>query len=65
MITTQYAGNPCCKTRLPSMDHFEKEKRKERKRERVNEGGRRGREEGKKGNRVTEADEEEERQAIF
>lgn len=27
--------------------------------------GGRGREEGKKGNRVTEADEEEERQAIF
>lgn len=57
MITTQYAGNPCCRTRLPPMDHFEKEEQRERKKER---GKKR-----KKGNRVTEVDEEEERQAIF
>lgn len=58
MITTQYAGNPCCKTRLHPMDHFEKEEQKKRKREW-------GVKKRKKGNRVIEVGEEEERQAIF
>lgn len=40
MITTQYAGNPCCRTRLPPMDHFEKEEQREK--------------EGKKGRRAIE-----------